>query len=45
MIRLEELNRGAKVNGILPEQSVTVIDIQWHGNNVIELTYKDINLN
>ncbi|MBJ7900533.1 MAG: DUF3883 domain-containing protein [Cyanobacteria bacterium RI_101] len=41
MTRLEDLTRGASLKGILPNQVVTVIDIQWHGSDVVELTYKD----
>ena len=41
MARLEDLARGASVKGILPEGPVTVIDVQWHGTAVVELTYKD----
>jgi superfamily II DNA or RNA helicase len=40
MTQLEELKRGAQVKGIDPYQLVTVIDIQWHGANAIELFYK-----
>jgi superfamily II DNA or RNA helicase len=39
--RLEELTRSASVKGILPNQTVTVVDVAWHGSNVVELTYKD----
>ena len=41
MARLEDLTRGATVRGILPNASVSVVDIQWHGSDVAELTYKD----
>src|SRR5260370_41676474 len=41
MALLEELTRGAAVKGILPDGAVSVIDVQWHGSTVIELTYKD----
>ena len=41
MARLEELKRGAAVRGILPGESVAVVDVAWHGSNVVELTYKD----
>ncbi|WP_338826551.1 helicase-related protein [Neomoorella thermoacetica] len=41
MARLEDLTRGAAVKGILPDCLVTVVDIKWHGNTVVELTYKD----
>lgn len=41
MTQLEHLTRGATVKGVLPNQNVTVIDTQWHGSDVVELTYKD----
>ena len=41
MARLEDLTRDASVRGILPDRLVTVVDIKWHGSNVVELTYKD----
>src|SRR5438128_6263509 len=41
LARLEELTRGASVSGILPNGTVTVVDVTWHGSNVAELTYKD----
>lgn len=40
MAKLEDLKRGAQVKGIDPHQPVTVVDIQWHGMNAIELFYK-----
>lgn len=41
MPKLEDLKRGAKVKGVLPASTVVVLDVSWHGENVIELTYKD----
>lgn len=41
MVRLEELTKGTQVNGILPNSLVTIVDAQWHGADVVELTYKD----
>ena len=41
MARLEDLQQGANVNGILPNQQVTVVNANWYGTSVIELTYKD----
>ncbi|MBN2299514.1 MAG: DUF3883 domain-containing protein [Deltaproteobacteria bacterium] len=41
MRKLEELKRGSLVRGIKTTGPVTVIDIQWHGDSAIELTYKD----
>lgn len=41
MVKLEELTRGTSVKGILPNTLVTIVDAQWHGPDVVELTYKD----
>lgn len=41
MARLEELTRGATVKGILPNSTVTLVDIRWYGNTAVELFYKD----
>ena len=41
MARLEDLKQGANVNGILPNQQVTVVNVSWFGTSVIELTYRD----
>ncbi len=43
MAQLEDLTRGTTVRGILPNHNVTVIDAKWHGSDVVELTYKDVN--
>src|SRR6202011_5737069 len=40
MTRLEELQPTAAVRGILPEQVVTVVSVQWFGSEALELTYK-----
>jgi len=36
MSTLEKIKRGAQVNGILPNQSVNIIDDKWHGPNILE---------
>ena len=41
MARLEQLTRGATVRGILPDILITVVDVQWHGDVAITLTYRD----
>src|SRR5437764_1258630 len=41
MAKLEELTRGATVKGILPDALITVVDVQWHGDMAITLTYRD----
>jgi hypothetical protein len=40
MTRLEDLQPTAAVRGILPEQLVTVVGVQWFGSAALELTYK-----
>jgi len=40
MTRLEDLTPTAAVRGILPEQIVTVVSVQWFGSAALELTYK-----
>ena len=41
MARLEDITRGACVRGILPDALVNVVDVTWHGSDVLELVYKD----
>jgi superfamily II DNA or RNA helicase len=41
MARLEELTQGASVRGIVPNTTVSVVQVQWHGSDVITLTYKN----
>src|ERR1700675_4456685 len=40
MTRLEDLQPTAAVRGILPDQVVTVVSVQWFGSEALELTYK-----
>src|SRR5436190_21895787 len=41
MARLEDLKEGASVTGVLPNQTVSVVACQWHGDAVVTLIYKD----
>ncbi len=41
MARLEDLTPGTSVKGILTDGLATVVNVQWFGTDVIELTYKD----
>ncbi len=41
MARLEDLTGGAMVRAVLPNATVTVVDVKWFGSDVVELTYKD----
>jgi SNF2 family DNA or RNA helicase len=40
-MRLEDLTKGATVNGVLPNQLITVVEAKWYGSDVIELIYKE----
>lgn len=40
MSRLEDLKPNASIKGILPNGLVTVVSVQWHGSEALELTYK-----
>lgn len=39
-MRLEDLHPNTGVRGVLPDQIVTVINVQWFGSLALELTYK-----
>ena len=40
-MKLEELTVGGSVRGIVPNTSVTVVSVQWHGSDALTLTYRD----
>ena len=40
MAKLEDLKHGSKIIGIFPTGSVTVLDVKWHGGDVLEVTYR-----
>ncbi|RFS83116.1 helicase [Actinomadura spongiicola] len=39
-MRLEGLKAGLRIEGLVPDEVFTVIAVQWHGTNALELTYK-----
>ena len=39
-MKLEELRPGLQLKGIIPHQSISVVDVRWHGDNAVELFYK-----
>ena len=41
MARLEELQQGIIVKGILPDEQVTVVAATWENDDAVELVYKD----
>ena len=40
MSKLEELQPGASVRGVLPDSMATVVSVKWYGSEALELTYK-----
>lgn len=40
MCKLEDILPGASIRGILPNQLITVVSVQWFGSEALELTYK-----
>ena len=45
MTKFEDIKAGTQLTGLLPNQSVTVVNLEWHGNEVITLTYRDQSCN
>ncbi len=43
MARLEEITKGALVRGILGGDEVSIIDAKWHGSDILEVFYTDVN--
>ena len=40
MIKLERLQPGAALRGVVPDVLVVVVNVQWFGSEALELTYK-----
>lgn len=40
-MRLEDLTPNTAIRGILPNATVTVVSIQWHGTEALTLVYRD----
>jgi superfamily II DNA or RNA helicase len=40
MAQLEQLQRGIQVYGIVPHQTVTLIDVEWSGSNAVTVVYR-----
>ncbi|MDN3687238.1 helicase-related protein [Cyclobacterium jeungdonense] len=45
MTKLENITKGTHLKGIVTNNSVEVIDVAWHGTDVIEITFKEPNGN
>lgn len=39
-MKLEQLQPNTAIRGIIPDALITVVSIQWHGSEALELTYK-----
>ncbi|MGV1010499.1 MAG: hypothetical protein ACOYBY_18175 [Dermatophilaceae bacterium] len=39
-MKLDELHTGVRLAGVVPAASVTVLSVQWHGADAVELTYQ-----
>ena len=42
-VKLEQLKLKARLSGVLPGQTVTVVATEWHGANAVTLTFRDVN--
>src|SRR5262245_51719075 len=40
MVSLEQLRRGIQVRGIRSQQSVSLIDVEWHGASAVEVVFR-----
>jgi superfamily II DNA or RNA helicase len=40
MARLEDIVGGCAVSGLIPNQAVTVVSVEWFGNAVVQVTYR-----
>ena len=38
MAKLEEITVGSSVKGIIGDEPVTIVAVQWYGSNVLEIT-------
>lgn len=41
MTRFEDRTPGARVRGLIPERTVEVVHLTWHGTEAATLTYRD----
>jgi hypothetical protein len=40
MVTLENLKPNSQVKGILPNDTGTILSVQWHGSDVVEVSYR-----
>ena len=39
--KLEEITKGTRIRGIIPNEAVTVVDVKRHADDICEVVYKD----
>lgn len=42
MAKLEDLKHNAQVNGLSSSGPVSILNVRWHGSDVVEVTYRDV---
>ncbi|GAB1422306.1 helicase-related protein [Anaerolineales bacterium] len=40
MTKLEDLQRGSQIRGIVPGKNVTLVDVEWSGSNAVIVVYR-----
>lgn len=40
-MKLEDIANGSKINGLVSGKTVTIITVEWHGKDAVEVIYKD----
>ncbi len=40
MVRLEDLQHGKQLRGVVPDQTVTLVNVDWHGPDALEVIFR-----
>ena len=40
MVRLEDLQHGTQLRGVVPDQTVTLVNVEWHGADALEVVFR-----
>src|SRR5215213_6964389 len=43
MAKLEDIKHNSQIRGLSPTGVVTILNTRWHGSDVLEVTYRDLN--
>jgi hypothetical protein len=44
MVKLEDLVKGTLVDGVEPDGPVTVVNVEWNGDDSVEIFYKGVSV-